>query len=122
MLLTRLPILERTSARFGLPRSLNPAHAAEPTEKPEQQENEQHQPKNAAQSSSAVSTVGIISATPAEQKHDNYYDQNRTHYSPVREFLTAPAEPGAYHFFSASRTASFAPPIAFWSLPSLLSA
>jgi len=40
--------------------------------------------------------VGIIPAAAAEQKYDNYYDQNCTHHSPSQEIFIAPAEPEAY--------------------------
>ncbi len=39
---------------------LNPAHAAEATEKPEQYENEHHQAKNAAQPGPTEATMSII--------------------------------------------------------------
>jgi hypothetical protein len=46
---------------------------------PEHNKNNKHQSENAAQSSPAVSPVGVIAATASQQNHDKNDQQNRHH-------------------------------------------
>jgi hypothetical protein len=91
-------------------RLLDPARGAEATNEPEHHKNEHDNAKNAAESSAAVAAVRVVSTATAEQKNQHYYDQN-AHYRPSLQI--APEVWSISYFFSASRTVSFMPPMAF---------